>query len=291
MSTPQRMQIEIMAAKLAIGETSYRETCPYCQGGSSRDKGFSISRTRDGILYHCHRVKCQEAGFIGISRPSELPAKEVVKAPVRKYSAVPMPDRMVTTFLQKWDVSPGIVSDNRISYEAEGAIIYPIHNRMGYEVGYVRRYYDGRKPKSKTYWYEDRDKGVAFTRPLLEGSTIVLVEDLVSAIKVGQFLPTAALLGSYLSPEAASKLRHTYSKVVFWLDGNALQAAVKLKKKYKLVFDEVQIVYTKDDPKDYSQAEIESILKVNKLYGKEDTVTNGNKPGAILWLGKTNLGR
>lgn len=95
-----------------------------------------------------------------------------------------------------------------------------------------------------------------------EASQIVLVEDLISAHKVGQRVPSLCLFGTSVFPSCIPVLRFLKLPIVMWLDKdqegtlqrkcNTLASMTNLPVRY---------VTTKDDPKLHSVKQIEEVLK------------------------------
>jgi len=97
------------------------------------------------------------------------------------------------------------------------------------------------------------------------GDTIVLVEDVLSAIKIArlhnEFCATP-LLGSTLSYEfEKSILKEKFKKVYVWLDRDKAINAVKIKNKLKTRGVSSKAIITPLDPKEYSKGEILEWLK------------------------------
>src|SRR5687768_16257684 len=58
-------EIELEALGLDIDESIGNLLCPFCQGGSSGEHKFSITRIDTGLLYNCYRAGCSDGrGFI-----------------------------------------------------------------------------------------------------------------------------------------------------------------------------------------------------------------------------------
>jgi hypothetical protein len=94
-----------------------------------------------------------------------------------------------------------------------------------------------------------------------DGDDIVVVEDVVSAIKVGKVASAIPLFGNSLPPDwmvRICKLRP--KRVLIWLDSNMVQQARKLAKKMNLL-SPCKTIETDLDPKCYSTEEIMEILK------------------------------
>ena len=89
--------------------------------------------------------------------------------------------------------------------------------------------------------------------------TCVIVEDMLSAIKVGRQVDTAAMLGSSLNHEIIAKLASEYDEVIIWMDNDNI--VIKRKQnEYKSLLDmlckSARIIRTSRDPKDYTDEEI-----------------------------------
>jgi DNA primase len=135
-------------------------------------------------------------------------------------------------------------------------------HRGGVLVGYQVRCLDDTKggPKYITVTQPTRWKEHYFISDAsARGGTVVIVEDMFSAIKVGRHLPAIALLGTELKDMLALTM---FDKYLIWLDND--KATVKVKQaKIKRRLDllgECAIIKTPLDPKDYTDEEIRAWL-------------------------------
>lgn len=86
--------------------------------------------------------------------------------------------------------------------------------------------------------------------------TVVLVEDILSAIRVGRQVDCIALLGSYI-PDTISKEIKDYAQVLIWLDPDKLKESVKYTSKLAVLSGtQIKSVMSKCDPKEYSDYKI-----------------------------------
>ena len=94
-----------------------------------------------------------------------------------------------------------------------------------------------------------------------EGSTIVLVEDIVSAIKVGRITAAMPLFGTTVPLETLLRLSKRFSELVIWLDMDAKHKAAKaVQTASQLPFRRVTYVATVLDPKAHSEEGIRIAL-------------------------------
>lgn len=91
--------------------------------------------------------------------------------------------------------------------------------------------------------------------------TLVVVEDYVSAIKVGRQAEVMPLWGSHFSMDKLNKTSDRWSEIVYWLDFNKTSEAVKYRMEAEVFFVKASTVVTPKDPKDYDDREIRTILK------------------------------
>jgi DNA primase len=107
--------------------------------------------------------------------------------------------------------------------------------------------------RTRTCATRQGQRGVANT-------SAVIVEDILSAIRVGAHTDTFSLLGTSLSIENADKLSK-YDSIYTWLDGDAggLKGVAQVHRLLGLTTDCYNI-QTELDPKHYSASEIKSIL-------------------------------
>lgn len=94
------------------------------------------------------------------------------------------------------------------------------------------------------------------------GSTsLVLVEDLISAVKVGHISPTLCLFGSNISLKRLATLKLLgYNEVIIWLDWDKKEYAIKASQLAQSIGLQSRVIHTKLDPKDYSTEEIRELL-------------------------------
>lgn len=95
-----------------------------------------------------------------------------------------------------------------------------------------------------------------------DSKTTILVEDMLSGIRVGEHANATVLFGTSLTDKNLLTLVQNYSRIFIWLDPDdaGRRASEKLMKKLRLYFQEVQTITSKVDPKCLFDSEIRSIL-------------------------------
>lgn len=120
---------------------------------------------------------------------------------------------------------------------------------------------DGRKPKTRSYGDKPHDRLVAAVTEHTGGpdSRVVLVEDIVSGIKVSRHTGCLCLFGSHLSAVGA-KFVSGFDHVTIWLDPDKYMEAIELSQKLSLFVKTVDVIYSEQDPKDYYDADLKRHL-------------------------------
>jgi hypothetical protein len=123
----------------------------------------------------------------------------------------------------------------------------------------ARNFYSGAKLKYFTKGTPDSVLPMYGHDPERTETSLVLVEDCVSAMKIARQASAMPVLGSGLSRLKLARLRAFWgpsSPVVVWLDGNMFHKAQTIAWQLCLLGCDASAVYTEMDPKCYSNKEI-----------------------------------
>lgn len=207
------------------------EPCPKC---GSRD---NLARYSDGSGY------CFGCGYK--ERRTHLP--EAVPTQKKYFHLVDkLPQRNVE-WLRKYDLTDDEISIFKYSPELDRHVFT---DGMYYEMRDVTN----KKRKSLSFG----------EKPLVifgnHGGTIVLVEDIVSAIKVSRVTDAQPLFGSYIESDRLQSLFKAYRSLVIWLDRDKYAQALKFARTASFIGFKVKVVSTPKDPKECSMEEIRKQL-------------------------------
>jgi Zn ribbon nucleic-acid-binding protein len=92
--------------------------------------------------------------------------------------------------------------------------------------------------------------------------SVVLTEDVISAIKVSRQAYSMPLWGSHISTERALRLSRLVKEVKIWLDKDKAQYAIRAKDRILPYFQSVQVIISELDPKEYSNESICEFLSI-----------------------------
>lgn len=263
----------MMALSLEQHETTYREICPYCQGGDAADRGsFSLTRDPRGILFHCFRDKCGAHGFVPVGAVSASLDYHVSDKPdyepkhyYRDLSH--LPPEMVALLRDRYGLTEAETSANGFKWAGSDQRVYmPVFNALGENTGAVLRDYTGvEKSKTLLYHWRPSTKSAGHwpritDTAMLQHRPLVLVEDIVSGIRVARHCPVVALIGTEPSVDLIKYLVPRYPRVVLALDPDAYGRAMKHWRTYGLYFDNFKPIKLLEDPKDMSHDELKEIM-------------------------------
>ena len=93
-------------------------------------------------------------------------------------------------------------------------------------------------------------------------NSLVLVEDIISAMKVGHStLPTMCLFGSNISLKRLATIKQLgYDEVIIWLDWDKREYAIKAAQQAQAIGLKASVIHTQLDPKDYDYESIKRTL-------------------------------
>lgn len=259
------------AKALPIGGKAYTE-----HEGCTTSNKLWVYRAAEGIGCFCN--KCGYKKFIasGLRKLSEVLSKYAEETDLVVKEVV-LPDDITTDtieftqeallWLYKADVRNNLIEDYGIGYSKDlNRVIIPVYDESNNLLMWQGRglssqqtkYLNTKSTKKQNAFFKSwvkSDKAEANTF-----DSVVVVEDALSVIKVGQITQAVGVLGTSLSQTQVNYLSK-FTQVLFWLDGDraGVDASNKMVKKLSMVTNTHRI-FTKKDPKKLSYAEIEEII-------------------------------
>jgi len=255
----------LLAQNLNIGESTYAFECPKCgvAGGS-----FSLSRSSNGVLYHCFRAKCGFEGFIS-TRPSNLFAQErrgeqKPKLKSFEYETSLLTKEQANLLLSAYNILPEEILNLQWRWcpYLQRLIMPVVFN--GIELGVTARRVgflatpDG--PKNIHYIHTAT---MPFIAGNTDGRTVYLCEDLFSLVAFERFGAAIALLGTNFSTDIAELLAG--KNVVLCLDSDATEKAHFYARKYSVCFPSISVLRLHKDAKDFTVDEWEQFAIDNRI--------------------------
>lgn len=162
-------------------------------------------------------------------------------------------------WLQKYDITAKEIRENRIGYSADRSLlVFPVVDRSAALLMWQGRYF-GDEPYPKWVTYGTRDDVMHFPKHH-ESDTIVLVEDIVSAIKVSRVTNCMPMFGSQLSQTMLLRVSKLFKKARVWGDPDATKKSMKTSFALTELGCPSTIIVTEKDPKEYGTADIRQIV-------------------------------
>ena len=263
-----KAQLSHLNSELDLGETTRDAQCPFCL---KQNGDFAVTRVEDGLLYKCFRLVCDSRRFVPsnmgkwYSSGTHSARKNInlEQCPFESF-ITKLNDEQINYLKNKFNLSIEELILNKIKWCTKTErIIYPILSKNGNIKGYVSRYYkelsnkkyDG--VKSRTYWVNRNENYYNVSFPYCEhefDNVIILVEDIVSSIRVARHVPSIALLSNSIPKNAMNFL--SKNNVIIVLDNDATAHALKIKQKYSLFFKSCQVIPVDKDPKNMTDKEV-----------------------------------
>lgn len=256
----------------SIGSVRVNHRSDRCSGDSD---SMIVERRKNGDLA-CHCFRCGGRGFVrGVTyyTPPKAPDDPHVKG--ISVGTVTVPGDCHSEWkgwpieVRRWLMEAGITESVLIGREwlwsdSKECLYIPVwqedRTTTGHKVvGYVQRFFN---PKSYLTRTNDKENFYGYYVHSATDDTIVLVEDVLSAIRCSEVCDALALLGVAIKPTAITKLLTSgYKRAIIFLDGDNPQVKMAARAIAKrLFFLEVQIIETGRDPKHYSLEELKELL-------------------------------
>jgi len=276
-------ELKLDAMSLSLNENTYAIPCPKCGEKSS----FSVTREYHGLLYNCFRASCGIKGFISTSgkQPAHIHqstttslvavvnGKTTTHPSRRKAGTNPyggfleeVPTDIRRFLYEKYGLLREEIVKAGWKYEKlHHRLAMPMYSYMGYRFGWTLKRLPTSTHSVKAMKYLDRADGtnLAFANTsdneILTGTTVCVVEDIISATKCGRLLPSVALLGTSMNDTQAGLLATHFDKMIIMLDPDANQKALEIGQKYRGLFKVCRVMAMEQDPKDTDQEILDTI--------------------------------
>ena len=243
----------------------------HCKEGRGNDRLY-VKRTNAGWIYNCFH--CGQSGGIRETATSSVKVRAGGGSTVGRVSL--SVTSLPSDCTGEWgDMHPRArvwlgkyltakeVTDHGILYSPRvHRVILPVW-RDGSLVGYQARQLDEEDGGPKYLTYSAQPSDLWYYVHSLGTSSIVLVEDFLSAAKCSYHMDSAALFGTALKDSLLARLVGRYSKCLIFLDDDNAQvkmSARKIKKRLDIFMECVIIEGVGYDPKALSHPDLEGLL-------------------------------
>lgn len=232
------------------------EPCPICRKDGRDRSGNNLGVYSDGSVY------CFSCGYTRnkrlVSITKEKPIDKIVILPEDVTTDLPSE---AIDWLDKYNINLVDRIKHTILWSpSESRIIFPIFNPNDQLLAWQGRYVGtGNRIKWRSY---GNLKDILHILSPKDSDTLILVEDIISAIRVSlNSVCSMPLFGSHVSTQTWLRLRQQgYKHTIVWLDKDKQLESIKFAKQGRDLGMDVRSVITEKDPKEYSNEEIKNIL-------------------------------
>jgi len=277
------IEIQHEAAQLAEGQST-RIVCPYCKGGSSGERSLSVTRTHDHRgKFYCFRASCDlGGGYVSLAQYGggllsgyTKTNTNVAKTQIKGYVPEPLRDKARKFLKRKYGLTDALIAYAAICSNKDGRVIYTIFGPKRQRRGKViRRYnnlFDGvhersTVPKSINVVDDPKNPFISWyfakRHPKKYTDTLIVVEDVLSALKLNPYFDAVALCGTVFSPDRQMEIKlKRYKTVYLALDNDATRTAAKVVKKNKITIPNLKVKFLHKDIKDFDDTELEEFVE------------------------------
>lgn len=266
------LTIELEYGPLADGLSVTGRVCPKCNGGSTREGSFAVTRRGGALLFVCHRASCGFKGMAALngdhaSAGTEGEGSRVERTGPKRYASLgksPLPEDVKQLLNNKYGINLLLQAKGLLRWTTQhspadkGRLVMPMLDHLGYPYGYVARKLDNQDGAKTLTFGEDTEGSWYFNRS--SGRKLLIVEDQLSAIKASQFVNTVALLGTNISEQTLLAIKSgAYTGIYLALDADAFPKSIKMAVELRPRLP-LSVVRLEKDIKDTSNEDIHKLL-------------------------------
>ena len=271
-------EIQQRAADVTVGD-SIRMVCPHCNGGSTHESSMSIKRYNETTAgFICYRANCDlGSGRVALFEEDGklLTAKsDAISKERPEPSLYSLSQDAVDLLMNKYHMTENHIryAGIRLTYDQRIAVPLngPYRERPGILIKKEKELYRGTReystiPAKWLYIRGDKSNLASWYRAYRHNkknsSTLVVVEDVLSAVRLSDFTDSVALLGTYMLRGVIADIkRQGYEKVFIALDNDATKKAFNLVRRLSSELP-VSVMYLERDIKGMKHAELTKLMK------------------------------
>tara|TARA_R110000787_G_scaffold5761_1_gene20693 strand:- start:7826 stop:8650 length:825 start_codon:yes stop_codon:yes gene_type:complete len=223
-----------------------RMVCPACN--AEHENSFMIRKNdMSELTGYCFRVSCPISGkVIGNKSVYSYEKRNAVssfKPRVYEGEKVAASRSLALWMFKKYNIPMSVSRREGLCYDTKyQRQVWPVYDKEGKQFGHMTKQMPDCKdsyPKWVTYFERETNK-LHYPRANvwnMRYDSVVLVEDIISAIRIAQFRPAVALLGTHMTQGMVNELRQGYAHATVALDPDATTKAFKMARKFSGFFE------------------------------------------------------
>jgi hypothetical protein len=195
-----------------------------------------------------------------ISRAKEIAYEDSIE-PMPRDISYDLPEQP-TRWLKQYGITETEIKNNRICWSTTTSqLIFPIYGGDSGVIAWQARNFNADKALKRKYYSVGKMDEILHIIGNHQDETIILTEDIVSAIKVSRHMNAMPIFGAHISSNRLNRLIRRFNKLVVWLDyDKAVEARKAVLRALQYGF-EAKTIHTELDPKELSDKEIRKQLE------------------------------
>lgn len=238
------------------------EACPECRKNGKDKAGNNLGVYSDGHTY------CFSCGVSNASFSSRIANFDKTSTAEKVEQIVTLPEDCSFTYpkrafkwIEQYELSNNDLLTNGVLWsDKHQRLIFPVYGDYKL-LAYQGRYFGADLNEQK--WFGRGNLKNVFHFLGKNETKLVLVEDIVSAIKVGHIMQTMPLFGSAISIERFKRIKFLVkpqTEVMIWLDKDKAKEALRFQRRGSLCGLNTRVIITEKDPKENSYGTIRQLV-------------------------------
>jgi len=227
--------------------------CPNCAKRGKDRHGDNL------ILYQDGGEHCFSCGYhkpnqnkVKPTQPLQASKKDLVTLPYDLNTDIPP---KALSWLSRYHITWQDIIDNNILWsESKKLLVFPLDN------AWQGRYFGDHPTHPKWFNQGELDDLLYIKGKITQDNTIILVEDIVSSIRVAKLTPSIALFKAKISIPKLNQLKEFNNTICWWLDKDKQKEAAKQAIRASSLGINIKLIVTELDPKCYTEKEIKNIF-------------------------------
>ena len=261
---------ELFDPTAVVGEgVRYQHDCT-----NKHDKSLIVTRTRDGWAWYCHR--CKQGGTRDLSGKSPYEVAQFMKSlnvqPLKVIAQMRLPldytkeiPAKGLAYLYVRGVTDADIKKWKIGYSPKySRVIFPVYEGRNLIFFQGRTILDITRDNPK--WmnvYKSGRKDTFFIANQMFSHEVVVVEDIISAIRVSYTADAYAMLSTHVPEDLVLRLSKKYQAILLWLDPDKSKEIVALARRFRAFGINARSILTNKDPKYYTNKQIRRFIDGN----------------------------
>ena len=271
-----------------MGNLLRREACPRCQSNGKHRSGDNLAVYSDHVYcYSCgyyhksvgnriigEKIRSSQSTNVSVRHTDDL--KKRIHLPYDFTVSLP---RSASDWLAKYELTRKEIAQHRIGWSDHGftmtgrgsnptpvrfspCMVFPIYSTTGELLMWQARYF-GSQPGFPKWFTKGNPNDILHVLGEKEhgkDGPVVLVEDLISSIKVSRFSRSMCLFGSDLRLSVVNRLTLITDNIILWLDHDKTKESHRFSRVYSSRFVSFRVVSSLKDPKEVPSEEIRGLV-------------------------------